>query len=155
MDWAAVGYSVGDWWNVARSAALTVRGVTHRTRDNGETFGYRYLEFNSGGNVSFSALVSGTTLRVRFAQRSTTFVKVISDGGGSGNTGLKEVEAYYDPTSGDGAIVTFSLVETLVPNSAPTARVTFAAVEILVPEAAPPEPPSTGEGAVRVFGYAG
>lgn len=89
--WAATGYSVGDWWKIEWTAAQTLSSVILLTRPGNETFGYGHLEFSSGANVSFTALSSGVPLTVTFSSRSTTFVKIVSEGGGSGNAGLQEV----------------------------------------------------------------
>jgi hypothetical protein len=90
-DWAANGYTVGDWWKAEFANAQTLTSVTMQCRNSGETLGYGHLEFSSGDNVAFEALVSGTPLTVTFDSRSTTFVKIVSEGGGSGNAGLKQV----------------------------------------------------------------
>jgi hypothetical protein len=90
-DWAAVGWSANDWWKIEWATAQTLSSIRMQCRDGGETIGSGHLEFSSGANVAFSALVSGISSTITFSERSTTFVKIVSEVGGSGNAGLKEV----------------------------------------------------------------
>ena len=90
-EWAAVGNTVGMWWMVTFVTPRTISQVTLLSRSTGSLFGSGHLEFSSGANVAFTALVSGVVKTIDFSSRTTSFVKVVNEAGAEGNAGLKEV----------------------------------------------------------------
>jgi hypothetical protein len=155
-DWAASGYSANDWWNVAWSVAQSVNMVRLRCRST-SSWGYGHLEFETGPNVPFDTTVPGETLTIYTGVRSTSFIKAVSEGGGSGDAGLAIFEAYSSTNIIEGAGIDQYIVEVLgeFPSSA---NVTQYLIEALMAEAdAKTNPPTEGGGTpqTHVFGYAG
>jgi hypothetical protein len=104
-DWAANGYSVGDWWRATFGTPVRLDRVKLYPRDTAtDNFGYGRIRFSDGTDVPFD--LRGTTsssmpITVDFPSKARViWFEVVSDGGGGGsNPGLAEVEAFDVATS--------------------------------------------------------
>jgi hypothetical protein len=97
VSWAAVGWSSGDWWQVDWSVGQSLSRVKLYDRGpGGDTFGTGgRLTFSDGSTVSWSGLTDGGTLTIDFTRKTgITWMRVVSDTGGTGNAGLAGVEAF-------------------------------------------------------------
>lgn len=97
VSWAANGWTTGDWWQVDWSVPQRVAQVILYDRGGAPDFfgSSGRLTFSDGSTVSWSGLTNGGTLTIDFARKTgITWMRVISDAGGTGNAGLVEVEAF-------------------------------------------------------------
>ena len=97
--WAKAGWAVNDWWKCTWSVPQDINRIRLYGRTTGEPFGSGYIEFSDAvgdTSITFSNVTSASTPRtIDFDPRlGIDWFRVVSTSGGSGNTGLAEVEAY-------------------------------------------------------------
>lgn len=103
-QWAAIGYSAGDWWRGDWSRPVAIDRIKLYPRGAScDNFGYGRFVFSDGSETSFDVRSHTTSspVTVDFTRKTNIlWVKIVSDGGGgSCNPGLAEVEAWDTTTS--------------------------------------------------------
>jgi hypothetical protein len=99
-DWAAIGYSAGDWWRATFGESVTIDRVRLYPRDGAcDNFGFGRLRFSDGTAVPFDLRgmtnsSNPVTLDFTAKERIAWFEVVTDGGGGTCNPGLAEVTAF-------------------------------------------------------------